>query len=78
MAVTETNVKNAVTMKLNNGVDSQGNIKTVDVSIGTLSTTGSDYDKDKAFAIVNALTSCLSKTLYNTQHTATYDMSSSG
>ena len=54
--------KVSVNVKLNNGTDSQGNVKTVNVGLGTLSTTG--FNADKALAVVSLLGPCLSKTVY--------------
>lgn len=67
MAITETALKDAVSMKLNNGTDASGNIKTVSVSIGSLST--ASYDNSKAMAVVNAISPCLSKGVYEVRHT---------
>lgn len=63
-------LSNAVSMLLNNGTDpSTGQIKTVSVSIGTLSNNVSAFDADKAIAISSAISNCLTKPLYRTQKT---------
>lgn len=63
-------LSNSVSMLLNNGTDpSTGQIKTVSVSIGTLSNTVSDFNADKAIAVASAISNCLTKTLYRTQKT---------
>lgn len=69
MAVTETMIKNQCNMKLNNGTDASGNVKTLNQSLGTLSDTA--WDATKAMAIVEALTPCLSKSVYEVQHVVT-------
>lgn len=51
-----------VTMKLNNGTDSQGNIKTVNLNLGSLDVGA--WNADKAMAIMDALSPCLSKTIH--------------
>lgn len=63
-------ISNAVSMLLNVGTDSSGEIVTKAVSIGTLNTNPSTFDADKALAIASAITQCLSHPLYRTQRTA--------
>ena len=63
MAVTETPKKVSVSIKLNNGVDSDGNVQTVSISLGSLNLTG--YDDAKALAIVSALDDCLDLPVYS-------------
>ena len=58
---TVTTKKISVNIKLNNGVDQQGNMKLVTLSLGKLSLTG--YDADKALALVNLLEACLDKSI---------------
>ena len=67
MAVTETPKKVSVSVRLNNGVDSSGNVQTVSVSLGSLSTTG--YDNAKALAVAEALEDCLSLSVYSVEKT---------
>ncbi len=67
MAVTETPKKVSVSVRLNNGVDSSGNVQTVSVSLGSLSTTG--YDNTKALAVAEALEDCLSLSVYSVEKT---------
>lgn len=69
MAITENVTKQAITMKLNNGYDAQGNIKTVNLGLGSLSATG--YNAQKALNIVEDLTACLSKSVVEVQHVQT-------
>lgn len=57
--------KVTVNLVLNNGTDSQGHVKTVNSSLGNLSET--NYDDDKALAVVSALQPCMSKTLVSVQ-----------
>ena len=61
MAVTLTGKKTSVSMKLNNGTDSEGNVKLVTVNLGNMSE--ENFDDDKALAVVTALAPCLSKTV---------------
>lgn len=72
MAVTSTMTRVTVKMLLNNGTDASGNIKTVSVSLGALSTTG--YDDDKAMAVVAAIEPCLTKSVYSTKKTVDYTL----
>lgn len=53
--------KITVNVKLENGTDEAGNIKTVSVSLGNLSE--DNYNADKALAVVSLLAPCLSKTV---------------
>lgn len=62
MAATKTLSKVVYQMKLNNGVDMSGNVKTVNVSLGTINANAAD--DDKALAITNAIGPCLSKAIY--------------
>ncbi len=55
--------KIVVNVQLNNGTDSQGNVRTVGVSLGTLSTTG--FDTNKIATIIRALAPCFSKSVYS-------------
>lgn len=57
--------KISVNIKLDDGVDSQGNAKYVTISLGKISLTG--YNQDKAVALVNLLTPCLDKTHHATE-----------
>lgn len=74
--------KYSVKMKLNNGSTSTGAVKTVNVGIGSTSNqititnyAGSDGSsistgRTKALAISNALSACLSKSVYALEETA--------
>lgn len=53
--------KVTVNVRLDDGVDSQGNTKTVSQSLGSLNK--ATFDPDKALAIANALEPCLTKTI---------------
>ena len=53
--------KVSVNIKLNNGTDADGKLRTVSVTLGNLS--ASNFDADKALAIITALEPCLSKTV---------------
>ena len=59
MAVTRQLDKVSVKMKLNNGRDSAGNVKTVTSNLGNLDPNG--YDATKAVAVIEALTPLFSK-----------------
>ena len=58
---TETLKEVAVNIILENGTDSEGNLKLVNLSLGTLSK--DSFDADKALGIVQVLGPCLSKTI---------------
>lgn len=68
MAVTETPIKNACNLKLNNGTSASGLVQTVNVSLGTLS---ENWDAQKAMNVIEALSLCLSKSVYEAQHVLT-------
>ena len=67
MAVTSTPKKVSVSARLNNGLDGDGNVVTVGISLGTLSISG--YDDAKALSVVSALEPCLSKEVYSVDKT---------
>ena len=70
MAITLTGKRTAISMKLNNGLDEKGQIKLVALNLGTLKTADlSSAELQKAQNIMNALESCLSKTIYRTEKT---------
>lgn len=72
MAVVATPTKNVVYMVLNNGSDPEtGQVTTVKQSLGTLTENMSNYDDAKAMAIMDALSPCLTKTLYSAQRVTT-------
>ena len=56
-----------VSILLDNGTDSQGNVKTVNVQLGNMSET--NFDDDKALAVVSALAPCLRKTVISVEKT---------
>lgn len=62
MAV-ETLKKVASQIALDNGIDTEGRQKTVNISLAGISASG--FDADKYLAIVGALEPCLSKTVNN-------------
>lgn len=64
---TATIKKRTVQLALNNGTDSQGNIKTVNTTLGSTITTGNGYTDDKALAIANLIAPCLAKSLHETR-----------
>lgn len=72
MAIVRTLDRVYVRMKLNNGMDAQGNTKTVSQSLGALSPTG--YDDEKAWDVIDALIPCLTKALYSTELAPTYTL----
>ncbi len=65
MAVTSTLKKVSVNVKLDNGTDALGNVKTVSVNLGNLSV--QNFDAAKAMAIVNLLEPCFTKTVYSVE-----------
>lgn len=72
MAVVATPTKNVVYMVLNNGSDPQtGQITTVKQTLGTLTDVMADYDDAKAMAVMEALSPCLTKSLYSAQRVTT-------
>lgn len=68
MAVTEVMDKNVVQVRLNDGLDSHGNVKTVNLNLGSLSGSASDWDAQKAMNIIEALIPCLSKSVDSVYH----------
>lgn len=65
MAVTSTLKKVSVNVKLDNGTDAQGNVKTVSVPLGNLSV--QNFDAEKAMAVVTLLEDCLLKSVYSVE-----------
>lgn len=59
--------KISVSLRLNNGEDSEGNVKTLGVSLGKLTANPSDYDDDKMLAVKNLIAPCLEKAVYATE-----------
>ena len=53
--------KISISIRLDDGVDSQGNTKTVGISLGNLNK--NTFDADKVLAIANALEPCLNKSI---------------
>ena len=68
MAV-ETMKKVGVSVRLENGTDSSGNMKYVSLSLGNINK--DNFDADKALAVVTALAPCLTKTVSSVEKTAT-------
>ena len=62
MAATATVKKIACNLLLNNGTTQTGAVKTATISMGTLDKDA--FDADKALALVNLITPCLEKSLY--------------
>lgn len=58
---TSTPVKYAIQLRLNNGLDPDGNVKVAAISLPKLSVSG--YTDEKALAVVAAIEACLSKEL---------------
>ena len=70
MAITLTSKKTSVSMKLNNGTDSEGKIKQIGLNLGNLKATDfTSEDAQRAQNIINALTQCLSKALLSVEKT---------
>lgn len=59
--------KVSVNVKLNNGVDDKGSVKTVGISLGTLNV--NTFEDSKALAIINLLKACLAKSVYAVEKT---------
>lgn len=64
---TNTVKKISVSFRLNNGTDSDGNVKTVGLSLGNLTQDTTKYDDDKVLAIKALLEPCLEKSIYSTE-----------
>lgn len=62
---TVTTKKISFNIKLNNGTDAEGNVKTVTLQLGKLSIAG--YNDDKALALANLLQPCLDKSIHATE-----------
>lgn len=73
VSVTPIGIK--VLLKLNNGTDSQGNVKTVALNLGNINM--AKYNADKAWAIALALSPCLAKSLVNIHEVKTSILASS-
>lgn len=58
---------------LENGTDSEGNVKLVSLSIGSIAK--DSFDADKCLAIVTALRPCISKTVNSTETVETSTIS---
>lgn len=71
---TETPTKIAYQLKLNNGTTEQGNLKTVNVSLGRMSLSG--FNLDKAYALSMLLEPCLDKSLHTQTITRSATVSS--
>ena len=69
MAVTTTQTRVAVSIKLNAGTSDEGKRITKSVNLGTLKTNA--FDSQKAYNIVNLLMPCMSYSLYQVQNTVT-------
>lgn len=59
--------KISVSVRLNNGTDSEGNVATIGINLGRIRI--STYDRDKVLAIKTVLSPCLSKSIYAMQET---------
>lgn len=75
MATTETMKKIAAVARLEDGIDSQGNMQYVNQTFGTLAKDG--WDGDKLMNIKDALAPCLSKTIGYIQTTKTSELTRS-
>jgi len=65
----------SVVCKLNNGTTDNGQLKTLDLSLGKMDI--DRYDDDKAMAIVNLLRPCLAKDVVEVRKVAVSVLSSS-
>ena len=64
--------KIAVSLRLNNGTTTTGQIKTIGVSIGNLDKTA--FNADKALAIAGLIEDCLTKSVYKVQKVETSEI----
>lgn len=64
-------------ISLENGTDSDGNMKYVKDNLRYLSNNASDWDADKFLNIVAAWSNCVSKTLAGAETVATYSVTKS-
>lgn len=62
-------------LQLENGTDSEGNKKYVNLSIANISASG--WDGDKFLAVVSKLRECLSRTASDAQTTVVYSVKAS-
>ena len=70
MAVSLMAKRTAISMKLNNGTDSEGKIKLVALNLGSLKEEDlTSEELQKAQNIINALAPCLDKTVHHTEKT---------
>lgn len=65
--------KVSVNIKLDDGTDTQGNTKTVNVSLGSLNK--NTFDADKVIAVIGALEPCLSKSIAGIEKTEVSSLS---
>ena len=72
MAVQANRTKISVTLLLNNGVDSNGAVKTLSVNLGNLDE--ETYGDQQAWNIAQALAPCLTKSLYKIVKTETSEI----
>ncbi len=73
MAVERQYQKGIARMKLNNGTGPDGTVRTVNQSMPALSDTYSaSTDDAKLMAVIEALSPCLTKSVYSVEFVATY------
>ena len=65
MAVITSTKKISVNVKLDNGTDEKGNVRTVNLGLGNLSLSG--FDAEKAMAVVDLIKPCLCHTVYSVE-----------
>ncbi|MBR2207432.1 MAG: hypothetical protein IJ859_01330 [Synergistaceae bacterium] len=73
MAVTSDLTKVSVVVKLNNGTTEDDKVKTLSLNLGGLNI--DRYEDQKAMNIVNLLTPCLAKDIYEVQKVAVSTLS---
>jgi len=66
--------KIGVSLKLNNGTTATGATKTVSVSFPTLSIVSGKFNETKVWAVITAVTPCLSKALVRVTKTETSEL----
>ena len=72
MAARTVTEKIAVSLRLNNGTSTTGQVKTVGVSIGKLNTAA--FDADKALTVAGLIEDCLTKSVYEVQKVETSEI----
>ena len=78
MAVERTVTKQVFYVVLNNGTSATGTMKTLNLSIGTLSAAAGKYDDDKCLAIAGLLEAVLAKAVVGCKNVTTSSVEDDG